>query len=96
MTIRYTWDPKKNATNRRKHGVTFEVAIRVFEGFTVEDFDERYEYEEIRQSAIGVVNDIEFFVVFTDVSDEERRIITARPATREEREVYWQTRRRHV
>lgn len=94
--MRYTWDTKKNAAHFRKHGVTFEVAIRVFEGFTVEDFDERYEYEEVRQSAIGIVNDIEFFVVFTDVSDEERRIITARQATREEREVYWQARRRHV
>jgi uncharacterized DUF497 family protein len=96
MEMRYTWDPKKNAANNRKHGVTFEVAIRVFENFTVKDFDERHDYGEVRQSAIGIVNDIEFFVVFTEISEEERRIITARPATREEREVYWQARRRHV
>ena len=81
--------------NFRKHRVTFEVAVRIFEGFTYEYQDERFEYEEIRQIAVGIANNLEFFVVFTDVSEEERRIISARPASRKEREDYWAARRRH-
>jgi uncharacterized protein len=95
MAMRYTWDPKKNAANVRKHGVSFESAMRIFEGFTVEELDERFAYEEVREAAIGIVNQLELFVVFTEVSDEERRIISARPANRQEREVYWEARRRH-
>ena len=26
----FEWDEKKNQINRRKHGVSFEVAVRVF------------------------------------------------------------------
>lgn len=95
MPIRYTWDPRKNAANKRKHGVTFEAAVRIFEGFTVEQHDDRQGYEEIRETAIGIVNNLELFVVFADVSDEERRIISARPADKQERETYWEARRRH-
>jgi hypothetical protein len=92
--MRYTWEPKKNAANVRKHGISFELAIRIFGDFTLEEFDERYEYEEIRQIGVGVVNNLEFFVVFTDVSEEERRIISARTANRKERKDYWEARRR--
>jgi hypothetical protein len=29
--VRFEWDEAKNRSNRRKHGVSFEVARRVFE-----------------------------------------------------------------
>ena len=95
MIMRYTWDPKKNAANFRKHRVTFEVAAGIFKGFTYEYQDEKFDYEEIRQIAIGFTDNLEFFVVFTDVSEEERRIISARPASRKERKDYWAARGRH-
>jgi Ribonuclease toxin, BrnT, of type II toxin-antitoxin system len=28
--IRFEWDESKNRTNQRKHGVSFEIAARVF------------------------------------------------------------------
>jgi uncharacterized DUF497 family protein len=95
MAIRYTWDPAKNAANFKKHGLTFEAAIRVFENFTFEYQDEDTSHEEIRQIAIGVAEGREIFVVFTDVSEDERRIISARVTTRSERQAYWRERRRH-
>ena len=95
MATLYTWDPKKAAINLRKHGVTFERAVRIFEGFTVQYQDERYDYEEIREIAVGAVEGEEIVVVFTDVSDQERRIISARGAKRSEREAYWHARRRY-
>lgn len=94
MPIRYTWDPKKNAANIRKHGISFERAIRIFDGFTYEEQDDRYDYEEVRQVAVGVTEGAEVVVVFTDVSEEERRIISARRPKAAERERYWQARRR--
>jgi len=93
--MRYTWDPRKNAENLRKHGVTFEHAVRIFEGFTLQHQDDRYEYEEIREVAIGIVETEEIVVVFTEISEDERRIISARSAKRLERERYWEARGRH-
>jgi uncharacterized DUF497 family protein len=29
--IRFEWDPIKARTNRRKHGITFEEAVNVFD-----------------------------------------------------------------
>ncbi|MBP6014866.1 MAG: BrnT family toxin [Alphaproteobacteria bacterium] len=75
--------------------MTFEAAVRIFESFTVEEQDERFDYEEIRQTAIEVVNNLEFYVVFTDVAEDERRVISARPANKHERQVYWEARRRN-
>jgi uncharacterized DUF497 family protein len=95
MPIRYTWDPEKNAANLRKRRISFERAVRIFNGFTLEYQDERYHYEEIRQVAIGLVEADEIVVIFADVDDEERRVISARGATRFERQVYWEARRRH-
>jgi len=91
----YSWDRKKNSANLSKHGVTFERAIRVFEGFTLEFQDDRYNYDEIREVAIGLVEADEIVVIFTEVRDEERRIISARRAKRAERERYWRARRRN-
>lgn len=30
MTLRFEWDPKKSASNQKKHGVSFEEARTVF------------------------------------------------------------------
>ena len=85
----YTWDPRKNRRNVARHGIAFEDAIRIFEGPTLEQADQRFDYGEVRVHAIGVVNGIEMTVIYTDVSDAERRIISAWRAERHEREAYW-------
>src|SRR5512146_1531587 len=30
LDVRFTWDPRKSASNERKHGVSFEEAVTVF------------------------------------------------------------------
>ena len=84
-----TWDPRKNRRNVARHGIAFEDAIRIFEGPTLEQADQRFDYGEVRVHAIGVENGIEMTVIYTDVSDAERRIISAWRAERHEREAYW-------
>jgi len=87
--MEYTWDPKKNRRNIVHHGIAFEDAVRIFEGPTLERVDDRFEYGEVRVYAIGIVNGIEITVIYTDVSQAERRIISAWRAERHEREAYW-------
>jgi len=87
--VRYTWDEEKNRRNIALHGIAFEDARRIFEGPTVEKPDDRFEYEEVRVYAIGLVNGLEITVVYTDRDNEERRIISAWRAEPQERRAYW-------
>ena len=87
----YTWDSKKNLLNVANHGIAFEDAIKIFEDVTLEKVDDRFDYGETRVYAIGVVNGIETTVIYTDVSDSERRIISAWRSERYEKESYWRS-----
>ena len=53
--------------------------------------DDRFGYGEIRVYAIGVVNGLEMTLIYMDVSETERRIISAWSAERHERAAYWQS-----
>jgi uncharacterized protein len=53
--------------------------------------DDRFDYGEIRVYAIGVVNGLEITLIYTEVSENERRIISAWRAERHERAAYWQS-----
>lgn len=74
---------KANA-NRRKHGIKFELAVAVFDDPRRLDFaDDRETYGEDRQVAIGCR------ILSVVVEREQRiRIISAREATRDERQQY--------
>ena len=81
------WDENKNLLNKRKHGVDFNMAAKVFEdNFRLEEIDEEHSDEEIRYITIGRVNDI-LFVVYTE-REEFTRLISARRATKKERVKY--------
>jgi uncharacterized DUF497 family protein len=88
--MRYSWDDEKNLSNLQRHGITFEDAVRIFEGPTVEKVDDRFDYGDIRVYAIGLVNGLEITVIYTDRSNDERRIISAWRAEPHERRYYWQ------
>ncbi|OFV94740.1 MAG: hypothetical protein A3H28_17255 [Acidobacteria bacterium RIFCSPLOWO2_02_FULL_61_28] len=85
------WDPKKNRRNVARHGIAFEDAVKIFEGPTLEQVDERFDYGEVRVYAVGVVNGIEITVIYTDIPPGGRRIISAWRAERHEREAYWKS-----
>jgi uncharacterized DUF497 family protein len=87
--MRYSWDKEKNRRNLELHGIVFEDAARIFEGPTVERVDERFDYGERRVYAIGLVNGLEITVIYTDRTDDERRIISAWRAEPHEGRHYW-------
>ena len=64
--------------------------MRIFEGPTVERSDDRFDNDETRVYAIGVVNGIEITVIYTDRDNEERRLISAWRSEPHERRYYWQ------
>jgi uncharacterized DUF497 family protein len=88
--MRYIWDARKNRSNIARHGLSFEDAKRIFEGPTVENIDDRFDYGEVRIYAIGLVNGLEITVVYTDRDDDERRIISAWRSEPHERRVFWE------
>ena len=50
----YTWDPKKSASNKRKHGITFEEARdAIFEGHNLLAVGVAYQDNEPRHAVIG-------------------------------------------
>ena len=88
----FEWDEEKNRTNQIKHKISFEKAIAVF--FDEERIEE-YDYknsviDEDRYNVIGRM-DYGFIIVVTCiyVSEELIRIISARKATRKERDEYY-------
>jgi uncharacterized protein len=86
----WEWDPRKRALNLRKHGIAFEDAVELFEHPRLEGPDDRRDYGEDRWIAFGEMRGHVIAVVFT-WRGETRRIISARKATRLERETYYQT-----
>ena len=98
MTTRFAWDPVKAAANLRKHGVSFEIAIRAFaDPFALTEQD-RIEDGEARWQTLGMVEGRVLLLVAHTVRDEDEdgeaievvRIISARAADRRERRRYEQ------
>ena len=91
--MRWTWDPVKNRINRRSHGINFEAAIYVFDDPLAATREDPYPYEQ-RWRTIGMVGTQVLMVVHTwpafdtDTGEGTGRIISARKATRHERETY--------
>jgi uncharacterized DUF497 family protein len=94
----FEWGPAKAADNRRKHGVSFEIAARVFaDPLCLSRQDRSVDYEQ-RWQTIGRVDDRLLLVAHTIRDDEDEdgqpieiiRIISARAATRRERHDYEQ------
>ena len=91
--MQFEWDANKAATNRRKHGVSFELAERVFlDPQRIEMLDTRKDYGEDRWITIGFVEPQLLCVVYTLRGDDNiTRLISARKADPNERAKYRQT-----
>lgn len=85
--FKFEWDEDKNIANIKKHGVSFETALYVFDDENyIEMYDIERSIDEERYVAIGYVDDV-LFVVFTE-RKEVIRLISARKATESERRLY--------
>ena len=88
MSIEFEWDEHKRLSNLQKHGIDFIRACQIFDSYTVEFEDNRYDYNEDRYIAVGKINEQILTVVYTYRRDKIR-LISARQATRYERKLYY-------
>lgn len=87
--MRFEWDPRKAASNLRKHGVSFEEAATVFgDRLSRTGDDPDHSAQEQRCVTFGVSSSGRLLVVSHADRGERIRIISARPATRSERAIY--------
>jgi uncharacterized protein len=88
--MRFDWDPRKDATNQRKHGLGFREAATLFISGVeyLEIFDEAHSSVEDRFIAIGPIERGVIVVVWTEQVTETIRIISARLATTREIDLY--------
>ena len=86
----FEWDPAKAASNRRKHGVDFELAATVFRDPLIRSIpDEEHSDAEERWVTVGEARNGQLLTVchtFRQAAYRELiRIISARPTTPNER-----------
>lgn len=90
--MRFEWEEEKNRSNRRKHGVSFETATRVFDDPDYVTEQDREVDGEERWQTIGRVGPVIVLLVAHTIIDEDRdlvfRIISARQTTARERRRY--------
>jgi uncharacterized DUF497 family protein len=90
--VRFEWDLEKARRNLAKHGISFEVAQRVWDDPLHVIIPDRIEDGEERWHAIGAVSSVVVVVVVHAYPDEDDvariRIIGARKATPYERKRY--------
>jgi len=88
--VEFEWDPAKDRSNRRKHGLSFAEARRLFESGIdyLEIFDADHSELEDRFIAIGPIDRGIVVVVYTEPDEGRVRIIGARLATQRERKLY--------
>ncbi len=91
MEIQFEWDYLKNIKNKKKHDILFEEAVTVFyDDNALLYFDPEHSEEEERFLLLGYTStNIIFIVSHCYREDKVIRIISARKATKEEREEYY-------
>jgi len=90
--MQFEWDDQKNQANKKKHGVSFELATLVFGDPHAVSVPNDCQTEE-RWLTMGLVKAVLVIVVAHTVGEDQDheeivRIISARKAKRAEREEY--------
>jgi len=88
----YQWDPEKADINYKKHGIDFADAVGVFEDEWALTIKQEIVKNEQRFASIGMDFLGRKVVVVYTYRGDDIRLISARPATKQERNVYEQRR----
>jgi uncharacterized protein len=89
--MKFEWDEQKNQRNQKKHGVAFEEAQEVFDDpFYVDFYDPEHSDDEHRYLIIGYSQQQRLLIAA--YTPDTIRLISARQATRKEKQVYDNTR----
>lgn len=89
--IEFEWNPLKAASNKKKHGISFEEAKSVFyDEFAVQFYDSDNSETEERFLMLGLSNESRVLLIChcEKEAGDLIRIISARKATKNERKLY--------
>ena len=89
MDLSFEWDPKKAASNKEKHGISFEDAIGAFGDPLARIFDDPdHSADKAREMLVGHDARRRLLVVCFVERAARIRVLSARRATRQERKDY--------
>jgi len=94
--LRFEWDKRKEKTNIKKHGISFDEARTVFyDENAIQYFDIDHSKDEDRFILLGISFNLRIVVVCHCFRKSETvvRIISARKADGDEENEYWRHRR---
>jgi len=94
--LEFEWDKKKDKTNTKKHGVSFDEARTAFyDEYAIQFFDPEHSQEEDRFMLLGSSFNLKTLVICHCFREEETiiRIISARKADKDEEQYYWSERK---
>ena len=90
-SLGFSWDNRKDKSNQKKHGISFEEAQTIFfDEKAVEFYDPDHSESEDRFIMLGLSYRLRVLVVCHCLreSKSEIRIISARKATKKEQKAY--------
>jgi len=90
MKTRLIWDEEKRISNLKKHGLDFSDADWVLDSIYRLDVESTRSGELRVQSFSYVLDVLAVLTVVHTARDDAARIISFRPASNEEREVYYE------
>ena len=85
--MNFEWDSAKELANRKKHGIDFKTAAKVFLDPFIIEFEDHDAKGELRFNAIGLIDNRVLLVTYT-TRDDVVRIISARGAEPHEKRKY--------
>ena len=85
--MEFEWDEVKRLANIKRHGLDFVRAKEIWQGPVLEIPSSQSHHGEERMIALGRIDGRLVAVVFT-WRQERRRIISARAARKDEKEIY--------
>ncbi|MBN2424777.1 MAG: BrnT family toxin [Calditrichaceae bacterium] len=85
--MKYEWDEEKASANLLRHKVDFNSAPEFEWETAIETYDDRFDYDEDRWIALGLIGKTLHVLVYTFRS-ENIRIISLRKANNRERKYY--------
>lgn len=89
--MHYEWDSRKDAENRRKHGLSLADGVAALEDPNAQSWiDDRCDCGEERILTLGLAKWGVLYVVTTEISEDVTRILSVRKAEGFEREWYGQ------
>lgn len=89
MSVDFEWDENKAKINFAKHGVSFDEAKTIFDDpFYVDFYDPDHSEDEERYIIIGQSKHGRLLVVAYTERKHSTRLISARMATRKEKDAY--------